>query len=144
MQECIKSGLWSSQYLNIWFYRNPPCIAIEYPRGWLANWILNSHSLSVDIKIRNVKQSTADNAINLYVPLAFSNALKVIREDSENKYIVENNGDFLDETGIAKSYKYNDAFLRPYMVSQCAYDFAFGAEGTQTPFRSAFLILTGS
>ena len=88
-----------------------------------------------DIKIRNVKQSTADNAINLYVPLAFSNALKVIREDSENKYIVENNGDFLDETGIAKSYKYNDAFLRPYMVSQCAYDFAFGAEGTQTPFR---------
>ena len=88
-----------------------------------------------DIKIRNVKQSAADNDINLYVPLAFSNALKVIREDAENKYLVENNGDFLEETGIVKSYKYNDAFLRPYMVSQCAYDFAFAAEGTQTPFR---------
>ena len=88
-----------------------------------------------DIKIRNVKQSSADNAINLYVPLAFSNALKVIREDSENKYVVENNSDFLEETGLVKSYRYNDAFLRPHMVSQCNYDFIFGAEGTQTPFR---------
>jgi hypothetical protein len=88
-----------------------------------------------DIKIRNVKQSAADNDINLYVPLAFSSALNVIREDSANKYLVENNADFLEETGIVKSYKYNDAFLRPYMVSHCLYDFAFAAERTRTPFR---------
>jgi hypothetical protein len=88
-----------------------------------------------DIKIRNVKQSTLDNEHNLYVPLAFSNALKVIREDTDNKYLVENNSEFLEETGLVKSFKYNDVFLRPYMVSNCGYDFLFAADGTRTPFK---------
>lgn len=88
-----------------------------------------------DIKIRNTKQSAADNDNNLYVPLAFSNALNVIKEDAEQKYLVENNADFLEETGLVKSFKYNDVFLRPYMVAECGYDFLMAAEGTQTPFR---------
>ena len=88
-----------------------------------------------DIKIRNVKQSAADNENNLYVPFAFSNALKVIREDTDQKYLVENNSDFLEETGLVKSFKYNDVFLRPYMVAQCSYDYLFAAEGTRTPFK---------
>jgi hypothetical protein len=88
-----------------------------------------------DIKIRNVKQSMDDNQNNLYVPLAFSNALKVIREDVENKYLVENNTDFLEETCIIKTLKYSDVFLRPYMLAHCSYDFLFAAENTRTPFR---------
>jgi hypothetical protein len=88
-----------------------------------------------DIKIRNVKQSTADNEDNLYVPLAFSNALNVLKEDTDNKYLVENNADFLEETGLVKSFRYNDIFLRPYMVAECNYDFLIAAEHTRTPFR---------
>lgn len=88
-----------------------------------------------DVKIRNIKQPLIDNDTNLYVPLAFSNALKVVSEDNETKYVIENNSDFLEETGLIKSYKYNDSFLRPYMVSQCTYDFIMAAEKTQTPFR---------
>lgn len=90
-----------------------------------------------DVKIRNIKQTEKDKDTdaNLYVPLAFSNAVKVVREDNEAKYLVENNADFLEETGLLKSYKYNDVFLRPYMVSQCSYDFQMAAEKTQTPFR---------
>ena len=88
-----------------------------------------------DIKIRNVKQSAADDEDNLYVPLAFSNALKVLREDNAQKYLIENNSEFLEETGIIKSYRYNDVFLRPYMVAQCNYDLLMAAEQTRTPFR---------
>jgi len=88
-----------------------------------------------DIKIRNVKQSIADNENNLYLPFAFSNALNVIKEDNEQKYLVENNSDFLEETGLIKSFKYNDSFLRPYLVSQCCYDFQFASAHTRTPFR---------
>jgi hypothetical protein len=88
-----------------------------------------------DIKIRNVKQSAADDEDNLYVPLAFSNALNVLREDSAHKYLIENNSDFLEETGIIKSYRYNDVFLRPYMVAQCNYDLLLAADQTRTPFR---------
>ena len=88
-----------------------------------------------DVKIRNLKQSSNDNENNIYVPLAFTNALRVIKEDTEHKFLSENNADFLEETGIVKSYKYNDGFLRPYMVSQCCYDFICASEHTQTPFR---------
>jgi hypothetical protein len=98
------------------------------------NTILDTYG-AFDIKIRNVKQSAADNENNLYVPLAFSNALNVLREDKEQKYLVENNSEFLAETGIVKSFKYNDIFLRPYMVSQCEYDFLMASEQTRTPFR---------
>jgi hypothetical protein len=85
-----------------------------------------------DIKIRNIKQSSDDN---LYVPLAFSNALQVVNEDKEMKYLVENNADFLEETGLVKSYRYNDAFLRPYMVSNCSYDFIMAYNSVKTPFK---------
>jgi hypothetical protein len=98
------------------------------------NTILDTYG-AFDIKIRNVKQSTTDNENNLYVPLAFSNALKVLREDQDQKYLVENNSDFLEETGIIKSFRYNDVFLRPHMVSHCGYDFLIASEQTRTPFR---------
>jgi hypothetical protein len=88
-----------------------------------------------DIKIRNVKQSPSENENNLYVPFAFSNALKVIKEDTAQKYLVENNSDFLEETGLIKGFRYNDVFLRPYMVSQCNYDYAFAAQHTRTPLK---------
>jgi hypothetical protein len=100
------------------------------------NNILDTYG-AFDVRIRNIKQSEKDDEAdaNLYVPLPFRNALKVVREDTEMKYLVENNADFLEETGLLKSYKYNDVFLRPYMVSQCSYDFQMAAEKTQTPFR---------
>jgi hypothetical protein len=98
------------------------------------NAILDTYG-AFDIKIRNVKQSASDNENNLYVPLAFSNALNILREDKEQKYLVENNSEFLEETGIIKSFRYNDVFLRPYMVSQCSYDFLIASEHTRTPFR---------
>lgn len=92
-----------------------------------------------DIKIRNVKSElTLKNGAadeELFVPLAFSSALKALEEDTAAKYLVEANGDFLEETGLVKSYKYNDAFLRPYMVSNCMYDFIMAAKDTVTPFR---------
>lgn len=88
-----------------------------------------------DIKIRNIKELNIDSETNLYLPLAFCNAVNVIKEDNESKFLIENNSEFLEETGMIKSYKYNDAFLRPYMVSQCNYDFLLASANTQTPFR---------
>jgi hypothetical protein len=87
-----------------------------------------------DIKIRNVK-IIPDNQSELYIPLPFTSALQAVKDDSESKYLVENNSDFLEETGLVKIYKYNDIFLRPYMVSNCNYDFLMASKGTRTPFR---------
>lgn len=96
-----------------------------------------------DIKIRNVNDKEPDlikdkdnmHIDELYIPLAFSSALKVLRDDSLGQYLSENNSDFLEETGLTKVFAYNDEFLRPAMVSNCMYDVIMGANNCNTPFR---------
>lgn len=87
-----------------------------------------------DIKIRNVLQDTTDDE-ELYMLLPFTNALTVISEDKDTKYLIENNNDFLEETGLVKVLKYNDAFIRPYLVANCSYDYMTASLNTRTPFR---------
>ena len=86
-----------------------------------------------DIKIRDV--NNRDKNSELYIPLLFSEAIKLFQNDDDKKYISENNGDFLEETGLVKTYKYNDSFLRPPLVSNCKYDFLCGSKNTCTPLR---------
>ena len=99
-----------------------------------------------DVKIRNTKTNDDD----LYIQLSFSSALKVVNEDKEGKYLVESNEDFLEETSLIKSYRYNDAFFRPYMISNSNYDFMMASEGTQTPlrydinYRNYIMVLNGN
>ena len=95
--------------------------------------ILNSYG-AFDVKIRNVKD-TPNEESGLHIPIAYSNALTIVNEDINNKYLVENNMEFLEETSIIKSFKYNDNFIRPYMVSSCNYDFIIANNGVQTPFK---------
>ena len=86
-----------------------------------------------DVKLRNVKENYDDEEV--YIPVTLKNAIKAIDGDDDNKYLTENNGDFLEETGLVKTFKYNDAFIRPHMVSNCIYDLCIGSDMMQTPFR---------
>jgi hypothetical protein len=89
-----------------------------------------------DVRLRNVKDAADDaDATDLYVPLTLHAVAESLRNDKESRYISENNGDFLEETGLVKTFKYNDAFLRPPMVSKCAYDVMHASPGTATPLR---------
>ena len=87
-----------------------------------------------DVNVRNTKQDHTEEK-DVYKPIELKKALLLIEKDAEEKIFIENNGDFLDETGMIKHYKYNDSFLRPFMVSECKYDFLLGSKGTCTPFR---------
>lgn len=112
-------------------------------KTYIAN---NYHAF--EVKIRNVKEN--DPNVELYIPLPIHAAVKLFDEDKNAAYISENNKDFLEETGVIKSLKYNDEFLRPYMVSNCNYDVLMGSNGTCTPFRyeinyrNFFLLTEGS
>ena len=86
-----------------------------------------------DIKIRNVKEF--DSGTDIYLPIAFNNAVSVFKKDEEQKYISENNSDFIEETTLIKTFSYNDVFLRPSMVAYCDYDYIMGSAGAVTPFR---------
>ena len=109
--------------------------------------LLNNYG-AFDIKIRNVKKY--DDKSELYLPLTFNTANEIFKKDSEEKYISENNGDFLEETGIVKTYRYNDVFLRPYSVSNSIFDFIFSSKNCKTVmkydlnYRNYFLVTKGN
>lgn len=96
------------------------------------SFIANNYN-AFEIKIRNVKEQ--DPNVELYMPLPLHSAVKLFNEDKNSTYFSENNTDFLEETGVIKNLKYNDEFLRPYMVSNCNYDIMMGSNNTCTPFR---------
>jgi len=110
-------------------------------------YIANNY-YAFETKIRNVKDT--DSNSELYMPLPLHATIKLFNEDNASSYFSENNSEFLEETGVVKSLKYNDEFLRPYMVSNCNYDIMMGSKNTCTPFRyeinyrNFFLLTQGS
>ena len=96
------------------------------------SFLVNNYS-AFEIKIRNSKEE--DTNAELFVPLPLHAANKLFIEDKKSTYYSENNKEFLEETGVIKSFKYNDEFLRPYMVSNCNYDVLMGSADCFTPFR---------
>jgi hypothetical protein len=96
------------------------------------SYIANNYN-AFEVKIRNVKETDPNS--ELYIPLPLHAANKLFNEDTNATYFSENNSEFLEETGVIKSLKYNDEFLRPYMVSNCNYDIMMGSTDTCTPFR---------
>ena len=86
-----------------------------------------------DIQVRDV--TNKDDNTELYLPFLLKEAINIFSQDKSEKYISEKNQDFLKETGAVKNYTYNDAFLRPPLVSKCIYDFMTGSVGSKTPLR---------
>jgi len=86
-----------------------------------------------DMKIRDIKKYDEDTEMHL--PFITKEVRNVFDGDNNSKYITENNDDFLDETGVKKTFAYNDSFLRPPLVSKCVYDFLSGSDGSYTPLR---------
>lgn len=111
----------------------------------LANVVENYGAF--DIQIRNTKQN--DNKAELYLPFILNESIELFKQDNQSKYFTEANELFLEETGLIKIYRYNDAFLRPPMVSKCMYDYIVGSQDTTTPlrytvnYRNYFLVTHG-
>lgn len=105
------------------------------------------HYSAFDVKLRNVKE--LDENTDLHIPITLKVALSLFNSDKDSKYIIEKNNDFLEETGLIKNFKYNDAFLRPPMVSNCFYDLVSASENTETPlqynvnYRNFYLVTHG-
>ena len=110
-------------------------------------YIMNNYN-AFEIKIRNASENSVND--ELFMPLPLHSAVKLFDEDKTSSYFSENNTDFLEESGVIKSFKYNDEYLRPYMVSNCNYDILMASKLTHTPFRyeinyrNYFLLTQGS
>jgi hypothetical protein len=86
-----------------------------------------------DVRVRqNIYE---DETKELYLPLSFKETIQLLEHDPTHKYYSEDNRDFLDETGVSKRIRREDAFFRPPMCAKHNYDVWFGFTKTITPFR---------
>ena len=116
-------------------------VLIDFPAGEDGYKIINTTNKQFlldnypvfEVKIRNKTDLECDT--DICVPLPLHVASKLFNEDNNASYFSEGNIDFLQETGTIKNMSYNDAFLRPYLVSNCYYDVLFGSKDLETPFR---------
>ena len=86
-----------------------------------------------DVKVRNIEDK--DETTETYLPIILNEVVKIFQNKKYKKIIIENNEEFIEETGLLKTFRYNDSFLRPPLVSICKYDFMSGSEGSYTPLR---------
>lgn len=102
---------------------------------------------SFDIKLRD---TSINSETEFFLPVTLNKGITVLEEDTNKKYISENNRDFLEETSLIKILKSNDAFLRPNMLAYSNYDYIMGSKDTVSPFkydvnyRNYFVILKGT
>ena len=54
-----------------------------------------------DVKIRNIEDKDKDK--ETYLPILLSEVVKLFQNKINNKIIIENNADFLEETGLLKT-----------------------------------------
>jgi hypothetical protein len=100
-----------------------------------------------DVNFRNITKK--DDESEIYLPILLSEVVKLFQNKLNNKIIIENNNEFLKETGLMKIFRYNDSFLRPPLVSICKYDFISGSEESYTPlryninYRNFYLVTSG-
>lgn len=106
-----------------------------------------------DVKIKNLKEDSKSNSEGSesepYMPLTLNATHEIMKSDTNSQFISERNGDFLEETGVVKQFRYNDDFLRPALVSNCDYDYMFASEGAETVlqynvnYRNYFFLVSG-
>jgi hypothetical protein len=110
--------------------RQPVLFSLD-PLNTTTDNIIQKFS-AYEIKVRNTK----DAEYNL-LPLSVSNAKKLFENDTNEKYLSENNTDFLKETGLLKEYKVCNKQIQPPMTCHTMQDIIFGSSGVETPLRYA-------
>jgi hypothetical protein len=101
---------------------------------------VNVHNNAFEINIR-VNENETDESQDSYtsnellVPLILEKAKELFDKTDTTTYFTEDNHEFLNESGLIKHIKYNDSYLRPYMVTNCFYDILSGSLNSYTPLR---------
>jgi hypothetical protein len=94
----------------------------------------NTHEPTTPISPQK-NQSTLPPPTVDYIVLPFESAMTLLKTDKKSHFFIENNEDFIDETGIRTMYEVIDENLKPYFTVQTKYDFIMGSKNTQTPLR---------
>jgi hypothetical protein len=98
----------------------------------------HNDAFEINIRVNEKEKEETDASYNsneVLVPLILEKAKELFNKEDNITYFTEDNADFLTESGLIKYIKYNDSYLRPYMVSNCFYDILSGSMNGYTPLR---------
>jgi hypothetical protein len=98
----------------------------------------HNDAFEINIRVNEKEKEETDASYNsneVLVPLILEKAKELFNKEDNITYFTEDNADFLTESGLIKYIKYNDSYLRPYMVSNCLYDILSGSMNGYTPLR---------
>jgi hypothetical protein len=72
------------------------------------------------------------------VHIKCSNVRSLFKNDAGSHYYTENNGEFLEETGLSGKIQSVDEYLKPSFIVNTKYDYISGSAKTCTPLRYHF------
>lgn len=79
--------------------------------------------------------AASDDAAIDYVSLPLRSASTLFSSDQKAKYFSENNGVFIEESGVDTLMQPMDEFLKPALTAYTRYDLLFGSAHAYTPLR---------
>ena len=89
---------------------------------------------SYDVNVKDMADYWRSESVDA-IALPFRTASKMAEADPYSRYISENNGEFIEETGIDGLYASMDEFLKPAFTVQTKYDLMFGSKHAASPMR---------
>lgn len=91
---------------------------------------------SHDVNIKDINDYFTEDPESVdSVLLPFHTSIKFLENDKKKHLFSENNGDFLEESGLIKKLKTVDTILKPSFTINSRYDLWFGSCNTNTPLR---------
>lgn len=94
---------------------------------------------SYDVRIKDAhdyyKNHRTENTQVDSVSLSLHNSIKLLENDNVAHFFSENNDDFLDESGLLRSMRSMDDFLKPMFNVHTKYDLWFASPNAVTPLR---------
>ena len=108
------------------------------------------HTYDLHVKdSRDYESGSPDDSATVdSVVLPFHSAIRFMESDSHSRYFSENNGEFLEETGLESVLTKLEPYLKPTGNIYSKLDVWLGSKNTTTPLRyhtyaNLFLVVTG-
>ena len=91
---------------------------------------------SHECKVKDIYDYYDEKVVSVdHVVFPFQTAHKIFMRDTKGRYYTENNGIFLEESGLIQEIQEIDAFLKPNFCMKTKYDLLCGSVNTGLPLR---------
>ena len=90
---------------------------------------------SYDVKVKDINDYYNENNNVDYIVLPLNSSIQLINTDSKSKIFIENNHEYIEESGFYNDFHENDTFLKPSFTAITKYDIIVGSKNTFTPLR---------